>query len=531
MSKSSTKTCSITLPLILEKWQIDRLNKRFELARNLYNTIIGFELKKLNKVKQLPEYREITLKLSELPINSKNEGYSNEAKMLLKQRSQILDKKGFTEFGFTNDMTRLYKCFKPNIGSITAQSIANNAWTSFKSLLYGNGKKIHFKKHGEINTISGKPTNKEIRFKRENNTIEWNGLTLGCKVKKDNEYENTMLEHKVKFVRIVRKWVRTKYNFYAQIIIEGTPEKKINKQTGELKYPLGKGRVGIDIGTSTIAYVANSKIGIEELAPKVDTLEKELRVINRRLDRSRRATNPDNFNPDGTIKRGKKLIWKKSKRYLSLIEEKKELFRKQADIRKLQHNILSNKLIILGDEFYIEDMNIKALSRRAQLTEISEKTGRYKRKSRFGKSISNKAPSMLMQILDNKLKSFNKGLIKINTVKAKASQFDHISEEYHKKSLSTRWAKLSNGDIVQRDLYSAFLIQNINETLDNFNMELIDVNYCSFKTQHDILINDLRLDESPRPSSIGINCPPCQDTNFRFIMTPRLMEFSKRNGA
>ena len=54
MSKSSTKTCSITLPLILEKWQIDRLNKRFELARNLYNTIIGFELKKLNKVKQLP---------------------------------------------------------------------------------------------------------------------------------------------------------------------------------------------------------------------------------------------------------------------------------------------------------------------------------------------------------------------------------------------------------------------------------------------------------------------------------------------
>jgi len=29
----------------------------------------------------------------------------------------------------------------------------------------------------------------------------------------------------------------------------------------------------------------------------------------------------------------------------------------------------------------------------------------------------------------------------------------------------------------------------------------------------------------------GVNCPPCQDTNFRFIMPPRLMEFSKRNGA
>lgn len=34
----TTETCTITLPLKTEKWQADRLDKRFELGRLLYNT-------------------------------------------------------------------------------------------------------------------------------------------------------------------------------------------------------------------------------------------------------------------------------------------------------------------------------------------------------------------------------------------------------------------------------------------------------------------------------------------------------------
>ena len=52
MKKSSTDTCCLTLPLKLEKWQEDRLAKRFEFARQLYNSLVHAELKRLAQVKQ-----------------------------------------------------------------------------------------------------------------------------------------------------------------------------------------------------------------------------------------------------------------------------------------------------------------------------------------------------------------------------------------------------------------------------------------------------------------------------------------------
>lgn len=43
---STTDTFCLTLPLKLEKWQEDRLSKRFEIARQIYNTLVSYELKK-----------------------------------------------------------------------------------------------------------------------------------------------------------------------------------------------------------------------------------------------------------------------------------------------------------------------------------------------------------------------------------------------------------------------------------------------------------------------------------------------------
>ena len=58
---SSTDTCCLTLPLKLEKWQEDRLAKRFEIARQLYNTLVHAGLKLLAQGKRTAEYREYTV--------------------------------------------------------------------------------------------------------------------------------------------------------------------------------------------------------------------------------------------------------------------------------------------------------------------------------------------------------------------------------------------------------------------------------------------------------------------------------------
>lgn len=117
--------------------------------------------------------------------------------------------------------------------------------------------------------------------------------------------------------------------------------------------------------------------------------------------------------------------------------------------------------------------------------------GKFKRKKRFGKSLANKAPSMLLTIIDRKLRYYGEKLIEINTYKAKASQFNHFDGTYNKKSLSQRWNDF-DGIKIQRDIYSAFLIMNINNDLESFNIDKCNNRFDNFKKLHDIEVNRLR---------------------------------------
>lgn len=104
MKRSSTDTCCLTLPLKLEKWQSDRLEKRFEIGRQIYNTIVHAELKKLRKLERTQQYQEIEQKLE----NAKQE----ETKELWKKKRQLLDQNGLSEDHFKADMKYYYPHFR-----------------------------------------------------------------------------------------------------------------------------------------------------------------------------------------------------------------------------------------------------------------------------------------------------------------------------------------------------------------------------------------------------------------------------------
>ena len=57
------------------------------------------------------------------------------------------------------------------------------------------------------------------------------------------------------------------------------------------------------------------------------------------------------------------------------------------------------------DTVKVETMCFKGLQKRAKETKISESTGKFVRKKRFGKSLANKAPSMFLIILKNKMRA------------------------------------------------------------------------------------------------------------------------------
>lgn len=501
MARSTSDTCCLTLPLKLEKWQSDRLEKRFELGRQIYNTLLNHELKKLRKLEASEEYGTLREKLKE-------ETDESERDKLYKQLNKLREKAGFNEYAFKSDVKAFYKHFKENIGSNVAfHGIAPQVWKAFERLFFGNGKTVHFKRRGDLKSLqgyscSGKSGGTEIIFRGDH--IAWNGLKLPIKLDPDNPYENEMLQLRVKYCRIVKRMGKNKTRWYVQLMLEGRPAVKYHSGTGEIRHPAGRGNVGIDIGPQTIAYVSEKEVALMELADKVNDIEREKRVLLRKMDRSRRAMNPENYVPDGTIRRGVKLTRNKSKRYLSSQRELAYLQYQQAEIRKRQHNELANHLLSLGDRFFVENMDWPALTHRARKTEISEKTGRYKRKKRFGRSVGNRAPAALIVLLETKLRSRGiGGLVRVST-KVRASQYNHISDDYQKKELSERWNVMPDGRRIQRDVYSAFLLQHMNEDSSGFDRAALQKDYEHFTLLHDQCIEELRKNGKKTPASMGI---------------------------
>lgn len=471
----------VQFPLKTEKYQEDMLDKRFEIGRKIYNSLVNVTQKRYKEMTKTKKYRNLISSLS----NDKKKD-----KDIWKQINEMRKQYGMSEYSFHEDVKKMQKHFKDNIDSFTAQKIATALWKSYDKLFFGNGDKIHYKKYDSLNSLEGKSNNTGIRFKDD--YLIWNGLNIPVLIDYDNYYEYQAMQCDISYCRMLRKFIHNKNHYYIQIVFKGNPPVKVNTDTGEIKHTIGYGDVGLDIGTSTVAISSESDVKILELADKVQNIENQKRLLLRKMDRSKRATNLNNFNEDGTIKKqgNKKVTWNKSNHYIKYQNQLKELYRKQADIRKYQHECLANYIISLGNKVYVEKMNFAGLQKRAKNTKKNDK-GRFKRKKRFGKSLANKAPSMLLTIIDRKLRYYGEKLIEINTYKAKASQFNHFDGTYNKKSLSQRWNDF-DGIKIQRDIYSAFLIMNINNDLESFNIDKCNNRFDNFKKLHDIEVNRLR---------------------------------------
>ena len=481
----------VQFPLKTEKFQEDILDKRFEIGRQIYNSLVNITQKRYKEMIKTKRYRNLISQLS---------GDKNKDKNIWRQINDIRKQFDMSEYSFYKDVKRIQHHFSKNIDALTARNIASSLRRAYENLFYKNGEKVHYKKYDSLNSLEGSSNRQGIRFKDD--TILWNGLKIPVVIDYNNYYENQALKSEIAYCRIVRKFVRKKYKYYVQIVFKGTPPVKVNNETGEVKHYIGEGDVGIDIGTSTIAYSSATDVKILELADKVQNIENQKRRLLRKIDRSLRATNPDNYNEDGTIKKqgNKKVLWNKSNHCLKYQNQLKELYRKQADVRKYQHECLANQIISLGDSIYVETMNFRGLAKKSTKTEKNDK-GRFKRKKRFGKSIANRAPSMLLGIIDRKLSYYGKNLIKIDTWNAKASQFSHFDGTYQKKELSQRWNDF-NGIRVQRDMYSAFLIMNVASDLKGF-----DINKCSERFENFYQLHNLeveRLSGHKNLSSIAI---------------------------
>lgn len=468
----------LELPLRIEKYQADILNKRFEQLRQLYNYVQGKLFRQYRYFEQMKEYQACKT------FKEKKDFFRNHPfhiNGILGSNKKLLDIT-FDEYGVNGFVEKLVQ---KSIGSSTTYAdlgyttnildhLSASIWTSWEKKLYDpRARRVSFKKYGELNSFSSRRkvvggkvyfSGLELHLDAMELSIKLNGkqgnnarfLTLVIQHNsKHADYEMWALKgglDSIKVVKVVRRMVRGRYKYYLQMSIEGEKPLKGRK--------LGKGNVGIDLGPTTVAVSGENIASIDKLASKCDSIETEKAKLGRKIDRSRRANNPQNFNEDGTIKRGIRLEWNDSKRYKELRVEMAELQRRQAAIRKQQHIDRANELLKEGDTFIVENNQISGWTRKAKETRVDESTGRIRKKKRFGKSVANHAPSMFVNILENKVKSLGGQLVKVDTQNA-ASQYDFTDGSFTKHELQERNVTLSNGDTHQRDMLAAFNLQHL----------------------------------------------------------------------
>jgi len=471
----------LELPLQVEKYQADILDKRYEQLRQLYNYVQGKLFRQYRYFEQMKEYQACekinekkdffrthpflineTLKGIKTPFMVSFDEYSIKGFIEKLAQKQVGPNMTFADLGFT---------------TYILDHLGASVWAAWDKKLYDfKAKRISFKKYGELDSFSSRRkvvrgvvyfSGMELHLDTMELAIKMNGK-VGKEAKfitlkmlhnpKHADYEMWALKggvEIVKVVKVVRRLVRSQYKYYVQLTIEG--EKPQKGRT------LGKGNVGIDLGPTTVAVCGENVVSIDKLASKCDNIQEKITRLSRKIDRSRRANNPQNFNEDGTIKRGIKLVWKKDKdlkRYSKLKRELVELRRKQTAIRKQQHIDRANALLKEGDTFIVENNQISSWTMRAKETKVNEKTGRIQKKKRFGKSVANHAPSMFINILENKVKSLGGKVVKVDTKNA-ASQYDFTDGSFTKHELKERNVTLSNGDTHQRDMLAAFNLQHL----------------------------------------------------------------------
>ena len=378
--------------------------------RKAGNELVGVMKKNYEQLMRTKKYRKLLQLYGSTEDKKKRKTYAG-------QLNEMQEQYNLTKESCRTLMIPIGK--KYGIDAIFALTKAEDVWHGVEKCLYGNGKTLHFSKYGDLPCIRAKQINRGIPMSVKNDELKFKlgKLVFGIQVKDrfqtdevnvvldylaqpeviDNKAVKTLQDeaccistYRPCYATLVPKFIRGKYRVYLHLVIEGRAKPKYDR-FGNPRHKYGTGIIGADIGTQTVAYTSDTEAGLKNLSERGNSIQKSEhmeRLYYRAMDRSRRTMNPQNYNADGTIKKGKKK-WTYSRRYKKLKAKHAELCCINATNRQLAINEDVNHLRCLGDTFVTEPKNAARLMKRSKDTTVNNK-GKINRKKRFGKSVKNR---------------------------------------------------------------------------------------------------------------------------------------------
>ena len=389
---------------------------RLEAARQVYNACLGQARRRVRLVRESKAYQHASTLSRDDPARQAR---------FREARAQH----GFSEYALHAYAQPFgHSWLGEHLDSLVIQTLATRAYRAANRLLLGQARRVRFKGRHQLDTVEGKTNTSGLRWRGDR--VEWNGLVLLARLDPRDQVQAHGLACSVKYVRLVRRKLGERHRFSAQLVCQGTPFQKPQHQ-------VGSGIVGLDLGPSALAVVAEQQALLQPFCPEVAPDARALRRLDRKLDRQRRANNPTNYDERGRVKRGAKR-WKASKRQCKVQAQRREVYRKLAATRKRSHGLLAHRVLALGNTFQLEQLSYRAWQKS------------------YGKSVQLCAPGMNVLRLSRLAVRAGGTIVSINPWRARLSQTCHCGR-VKKKARSQRWHRCPCGANAQRDLFSAFL--------------------------------------------------------------------------
>jgi len=422
----------LELPLQVTSKDAKTILVRMEAGRQLYNACLGESLKRLSLYRQSKAYQIAR----SIP---KTEPVKRRSAFRSAQLAQGLSEYHLHTYATDSRASWL----GDHLHTHLAQNIASRAYKAIEKMMFGTARKVRFKGKNQLPSLEGKQNTTGIRF--EDGQVLWSGLSLKAVLNPKDEVQKYALSQRVKYCRMITRVNQSgNHRFFVQLVLEGHPLPVHCRKPKQNRVPAGSvvGTIGIDLGPSTIAVVGDEVASLEGFCPELANNQPKIRRLQRKMDRSKRRSNPNNYKEDGQIKSGRK-VWTFSKTYLKDKAMLADLKRREKAHRKNLHGRKVNELLQFGNCIKLEKLSYKAWQKR------------------FGKSVGKNAPGLFVSTLKRKAASAGVLVVEVNPVATYLSS-RCVCGLRQKKHLSERTHRCGQCGIeMQRDLFSAFLVKHV----------------------------------------------------------------------
>src|SRR5258707_2573475 len=450
--RAKAPTFLLELPLVADAGQAARLGGHLEVGRQFYNAVLSAGQRRLRRMRADPAWQAARA----IPRTQRQERRA--------VFSALRERYGFSEYAFHELAKGLrVSWLAEHLDAVLAQTLASRAYRALNRVCLGKARRVRFKSRGRgLSSIENKRKDTGMRFVLEpraegrgQGLLLWHDDQLRALIDWDYPVVVHGLAHEIKYARLVRRRAsspraqgadREGDRYFVQLVLKGLPHHKP-------KHIAGTDTVGLDLGPASIAIVPReAEARLEPLCPELRPDARSIRRLQRRMDRQRRAANPEHYDNKGRVKkRGKGAPrWKQSRGYQATRRRKAARERKLAAHRKSLHGRLVHQIVAMGHTIITEKISYKGWQKR------------------YGRSVGLRAPGMLIDHLRRTVASTGGTLHEVPTRSTKLSQYCHGCGKTVKKPLWQRWHHCACGiGPVHRDLYSAFLAAYLDPAVDS----------------------------------------------------------------